>query len=148
VPDVTLRVIGDGDAAELGRLRGRACERVRFEPGVSRRELAAAYAAADAVVFPVEWGEPWGLVPLEAMAVGRPVIATGTGGSAEYLADGHNTALFKPGDADALAARIAELAASPPLRERLRAGGRETAARLTEARWTSAVVREHEALSG
>ena len=148
VPEVTLRVIGDGDAEELARLRGRAGERVRFDPGVSRAELAAAYAAADAVVFPVEWGEPWGLVPLEAMAVGRPVVATGTGGSAEYLADGDNAALFRPGDVDGLRARIAELAASPSLRERLHAGGRETASRLTEARWTAAVVREHEALGG
>jgi glycosyltransferase involved in cell wall biosynthesis len=53
-----------------------------------REELGAAYADADVLLFPATWPEPFGLVPLEAMAHGRPVIATGTGGSAEYLRDG------------------------------------------------------------
>lgn len=99
-----------------------------------------AYAAADVVVFPVEWPEPWGLVPLEAMSVGRPVVATGTGGSGEYLADGENCLLFPPGDAAALAGRVRELAASPELRARLREGGFATAARFSESAFEAAVV--------
>ena len=100
----------------------------------------AAYAAADAILFPVEWPEPWGLVPLEAMSVGRPVIATGTGGSGEYLEDGVNCLLFPPGDAEALAARVRDLATSPDLRARLRAGGFATAARFTEEAFEVAVI--------
>jgi glycosyltransferase involved in cell wall biosynthesis len=100
----------------------------------------AAYAAADAVLFPSEWPEPWGLVPLEAMSVGRPVVATGTGGSAEYLEDGVNCLLFPAGDATALAARVRELAASPELQARLREGGFATAARFTQASFDRAVV--------
>jgi glycosyltransferase involved in cell wall biosynthesis len=106
-------------------------------PGTDAR---AAYVAADAVVFPSEWPEPWGLVPLEAMSVGRPVIATGTGGSGEYLADGENCLVFPPGDAAALAACVRRLAGDPSLRARLRAGGFETAARFSQAAFDAAVV--------
>ena len=113
------------------------------EPG--DEDPATAYADADAVLFPVEWTEPWGLVPLEAMAVGRPVIATGTGGSGEYLEDGVNCLLFPPGDADALAARIRELAGDEELRRRLVDGGRATAARFTESAFCARVVAAVEA---
>ena len=89
--------------------------------------LAAEYGRADAVLFPVEWAEPWGLVPLEAMAVGRPVIATGTGGSAEYLRDGENCLLVEPAAPDQLRAAVARLASEPGLRARLREGGLATA---------------------
>ena len=51
----------------------------------SGQELPALYAAADAVLFPVLWQEPWGLVPLEAMAVGT-VMRQGQGGSGELPA--------------------------------------------------------------
>lgn len=101
-----------------------------------------AYAAADAILFPVEWPEPWGLVPLEAMSVGRPVVATGTGGSGEYLRDGENCLLFPPGDADALAGCVRRLAEDAGLRARLVAGGRETAARFTAAAFEERVVAE------
>jgi glycosyltransferase involved in cell wall biosynthesis len=99
-----------------------------------------AYAAADAVLFPVTWPEPWGLVPLEAMSVGRPVVATATGGQAEYLRDGVNSLVVEPGDPSALAAAVRRLAADPELRERLRAGGFETAARYPQASFEDAVV--------
>ena len=149
LPDVTLRILGDGDERFAAVLRERietagVSDRVQLEPGRPRPELARAYAEADAVVFPVEWFEPWGLVPLEGMAVGRPVIATGRGGSSEYLEHERNALVYEAGDAQALAAAVNRLASDPGLRSRLRAGGIETAGRLTEARWTAAVVEEHE----
>lgn len=141
LPGATLRIVGDGDPAELARLRALGGP-VTFESAVARSELPAIYAAADATVFPVTWFEPFGLVPLESMAVGRPVVATGTGGSGDYLRDGENALLFPPGDARALAAAVARLD-DPGLRERLRAGGLRTASELTEERWLQAVVRAH-----
>ena len=102
------------------------------------------YASADAILFPVEWPEPWGLVPLEAMSVGRPVVATGTGGSGEYLRDEENCLLFEPGDAEALAACVRRLAGDPGLRARLVAGGRETAAHFTADAFEQRVVSELE----
>ena len=142
LPGATLRVVGDGDPAELARLRALGGP-VTFESAVPRSELPAIYADADVTVFPVTWFEPFGLVPLESMAVGRAVVATGTGGSGDYLRDGENCLLFAPGDAQALAAAIERLD-DPALRERLRAGGLRTASELTEERWTAAVVRAHD----
>ena len=151
LPDARLTIIGSGDEAHAGELRALAAslgvgERLAIEPTRPRAELARAYADCDAVVFPVEWAEPFGLVPLEAMGVGRPVIATGRGGSGEFLRDGENCLLFEPGNADALAAAVARLAGDAQLRERLREGGLATAPSYARARWNERVVAEHEAL--
>ena len=151
LPDAaTLAVDGWGDEEHLAELRSLVDElglgeRVSFSRS-ARSDLAGVYAAADAVLFPVRWDEPWGLVPLEAMSVGRPVVATGRGGSGEYLAAGENCLLFDPdeGGAPALAAALRRLAEDDALRERLRAGGRATAAKLTEDAFNGAVLRELE----
>jgi glycogen synthase len=132
-----LGLIGGWDAGEEDRLRQQARDagveaQVHFAGQLDRSEIAAAYARADATVFPVRWEEPWGLVPLESMAKGRPVVATGRGGSAEYLRDGENCLLFEAGDAEALAAAVRRLADDPALRMRLREGGLETAPAHTE----------------
>jgi len=95
---------------------------------------------ADVVVFPVIWDEPWGLVPLEAMGMGRPVVATGRGGSAEYLRDGENALLFEAGDAVALADAVRRLAGDDALRARLRETGLATAPQHTEAGLNAAVL--------
>jgi len=67
-------------------------------------------------------------------------VATGTGGSAEYLRDGENALIYSPrNSAEALAAAIRRLAGDPALRDRLRAGGLPTAARYTERRYNEAI---------
>jgi glycogen(starch) synthase len=144
----TLTIAGGGDDAYLADLRERADERVRFEPPAPREELQRVYESADAILFPVTWHEPWGLVPLEAMAVGRPVVATGTGGSGEYLVDGENALLVPPGDARALAAAVERLREDPGLRERLVANGLRTAAEHSERASLAAMEREIEAIAG
>jgi glycosyltransferase involved in cell wall biosynthesis len=151
LPEATLRIVGGGDPREADRLRELAAaagvaERVSFDGAVPRAELADVYASGDVTLFPVTWPEPFGLVPLEAMAVGRPVIATGRGGSGDYLRDRDNTLLFEAGDARGLAACVERLA-DPALRAQLRAGGLRTAGELTESRWLAAVLREHQRLA-
>ena len=106
---------------------------------MERAELLDAYATADAVVFPVRWSEPWGLVPLEAMARGRPVVASGRGGSSEYLRDGENCLLMNPDEPGSLASALRRLAAGPALRARLRTGGLATAPLHTEQVFNEAV---------
>jgi glycosyltransferase involved in cell wall biosynthesis len=142
-----LEIVGGWDEREEARLAARAddlglADRVEFAGQRDRGELLGRYAACDAVVFPVRWDEPWGLVPLEAMGRGRPVVATGRGGSAEYLRDGENCLLFPADDPRALAAALTRLAGDEALRARLRAGGLETAPRYTEPRFNAAVERE------
>jgi glycogen(starch) synthase len=145
--EATLRCIGGWDDREEQRLRELAdrrgvAGRVAFDGQRSRAELHVAYAEADAVVFPVRWNEPWGLVPIEAMARGRPVVATGRGGSAEYLRDGDNSLVFDAEDPAALAASLTRLAGDAALRERLRDGGLRTAPKHTETIFNAA-VEEH-----
>jgi glycosyltransferase involved in cell wall biosynthesis len=135
--EAQLEIVGGWDRHEERRLRELAerigaGKRVTFAGQRGGAELIAAYGAADAIVFPARWQEPWGLVPLEAMARGRPVVATGRGGSSEYLRDGENALLFDAEDPRDLAAKLERLAKDPDLRARLRAHGLETAPRHTE----------------
>jgi glycosyltransferase involved in cell wall biosynthesis len=149
LPEETLTVVGSGDDGYLERLRrivrdAGLDDRVVFRDGVPREELPAIYAAADVVVFPVLWEEPWGLVPLEAMAVGVPVIATARGGSGEFLRDGENSVIYEPAeDPKQLAAAARRLAQAPQLRQKLRAEGFATAAAHDQESFTRAVVEEH-----
>ena len=137
LPDATLTFAGSWDRREELALEARISElglwpRVRMlghQPPEAVRRL---YAEHDAVLFPVRWDEPWGLVPLEAMGAGLPVVATGRGGSGEYLRDGENCLLVPAGNPAAIAAAVRRLAADPPLRARLRAAGPPTAERHTE----------------
>jgi glycosyltransferase involved in cell wall biosynthesis len=120
---VTLDIVGAGSAerrAEFEHAVTRAGlgERVT-SCRVDRAHLPPVYRGADALVFPSRWAEPFGLVPLEAMACSVPVVATGTGGSAGYLEDGVNALLVPPGDPAAIAAAVRRLAAGPALRARL-----------------------------
>lgn len=137
LPGHSLDVVGAGDRTYLERLRRRAAElgvsdRVSFAGALAGAALVEAYAAADAVVFPVTWAEPFGLVPLEAMAVGRPVVSTATGGAGEFLRDGANALVVPPADPQAIAEAVDRLSRDPDLRAQLRAGGTATASRHTE----------------
>ncbi len=98
---------------------------------VAREALSREYRAADAFLFTSEWDEPFGLTPVEAMASRTPVVATATGGSAEFLFDGANCLRYPPGDADALAAAVLRLAGDSELRHRLVGGGLATAQQLS-----------------
>ena len=140
-PEAVLVLQGSGDERYVERLRARGTGRIEFS-AVPRERLREVYADADALVFPVQWDEPWGLVPLEAMAVGRPVVATGTGGSGEYLEHESNCLIYEPRDSPAaLADAVRRLAADENLRERLRTTGLATAARYTERAYNEAIER-------
>jgi glycosyltransferase involved in cell wall biosynthesis len=98
---------------------------------VPRDELRQRYLDADCLVFPSAWDEPFGLVPVEAMACGTPVVATGTGGSAEFLRDEVNCLLFPARDDEALASRVLRLSEDAALRDRLVEGGLALASELS-----------------
>jgi glycosyltransferase involved in cell wall biosynthesis len=138
LPDeATLTFAGSWDPREESAL-----EKLIDELGVSARvralgrlppeQVAELYRTSDALLFPVRWEEPWGLVPLEAMASGCLVLATGRGGSGEYLRDGENCLLVPVRDPAALAAAVRRLSEDPELRERLRSGGSLTASQHSE----------------
>jgi glycosyltransferase involved in cell wall biosynthesis len=87
-------------------------------------DMPLAYRALDIVVHASTRPEPFGLVIVEAMACGRAVIATPTGGAAELFVDGQQALSAAPGDGEALAAAIRRLVDDPELRARLGARGR------------------------
>jgi glycogen(starch) synthase len=144
-PDASLTLAGAGDRRLEDRVRDRARrlgveDRVTLLGMCDRRSLPDIYASANAVLFPVRWEEPWGLVPLEAMGIGCPVIATGRGGSGEYLRDGANCVTVPVGDHRAIAGAVRRLAGDPALRARLREGGFQTTRLHTAALFNDTVL--------
>jgi glycosyltransferase involved in cell wall biosynthesis len=98
-------------------------------PGyVPEADKAALLTGADVFAYPSRY-EGFGLPVLEAMACGTPVVTT-TGGSLPEVA-GDAATLIEPGDADALAAALAKLAADPAARQDAAARGRQRAATFT-----------------
>ena len=99
--------------------------------------------ALDVVVHASTRPEPFGLVIAEAMACGRAVITSGTGGAGELVRDGVDAVTHRPGDAVDLASRIERLAADAALRARLGRAARDTAERRFDAARLARRVREH-----
>jgi len=93
-----LWIVGEGPME--GRLRRQAGPTVHFLGRVSDEELRDLYRAAAGLIFPTE--EDFGIVPLEAMACGRPVLALGRGGARETMIEGRTGAFFQPDTAEAL----------------------------------------------
>lgn len=91
------------------------------------RDTASAMRSLDVVVHASTDPEPFGMVIIEAMACGVPVIASQAGGAAELFTDGENALAHAPGDVAALARQIERLASDPDLRQRLARSSRRTA---------------------
>ena len=146
-PEAVLELLPSVDDPYRARLEEVAAEvgvsdRVQYRI-VTRSELRDRYEDADVCLFPTEWDEPFGLVPLEAMARGTPVIATGSGGSGEFLIDGVNCLRCHPKDPRSLADAVTRLAADPSLRQRIASGGLATAAELNVDRLAEVLEQWH-----
>jgi glycosyltransferase involved in cell wall biosynthesis len=99
-------------------------ERVRMLGRVSQDKLPALYRSADVVVC-TPWYEPFGMVALEAMACGVPVVASSVGGLCDTVVDGKTGVLVRPSHASQVATAIGGLLDSP---ERRRTMGEHAAA--------------------
>jgi hypothetical protein len=87
-------------------------------------ELPSAYALSDIVIYPTSGVEPFGLVPLEAMACAKPVIVTRSGGLIESVVDGVTGFLIPKEEAELLSDRLAVLLSHPDLAQRMGQAGR------------------------
>ncbi|NIE82928.1 MULTISPECIES: glycosyltransferase [unclassified Burkholderia] len=143
LPNLKVRLIGDDTLpgpdgrtykdAFLKSAAGRELgERIVFEGKAPEGVVRAAYAQCDMFVAPSRF-ESFGLVFLEAMREGKPVIGCDAGGMPEIISADVSGLLAVPGDVKSLAQAIRALAGSPDLRERMGAEGK----RLFEARFTS-----------
>jgi glycosyltransferase involved in cell wall biosynthesis len=130
-----LTIAGDGPLRE--HLRSRAGANVVFRGALPRNQLGAVYAAHDVFCIPSR-SEPFGLVVLEALACGVPVIGTSVGGIPHMVTDGMNGLLVAPGQPVALAAGLARLAGDEKLRSSLAGNARSSA--LTRFSWSSAAA--------
>ena len=134
--EVRLTVVGDGP--ERRRLEALAtalgvADRVRFLGHVDEAAKRRALAAADLFVL-ASAHEGFGLVYLEAMQHGLPVVAASAGGQADFLEDGRTGALVPNDDVAALAAAIGKLAGDPAQRQRIAEECRKRADALTAGR--------------
>jgi glycosyltransferase involved in cell wall biosynthesis len=152
LPGVELVVAGgprpdalDVDPSVL-RLRALAeglgvADRVRFLGGVARPDVPALVRDSDVVVA-VPWYEPFGIVPLEAMACGRPVVGSAVGGLLDTVVPGKTGELVPPRRPDLLARALGELLARPDRRAAYAQASRRRAVRLYD--WRRVVARtEH-----
>jgi glycosyltransferase involved in cell wall biosynthesis len=130
-------IVGGGDAAITGtdpegrRLAELARElgvhgQVTFRGQVPREDMSGLLRSADAVVC-APWYEPFGIVPLEAMACGVPVVAAAVGGLTDSVVDRATGLHVPPRDPAAIAGAVAELLADPELRSELGRAGRQRA---------------------
>jgi glycosyltransferase involved in cell wall biosynthesis len=122
--DVRLKLIVHGvtydaserDYAAATRRLAAGDARIAFEPPISRLDLAAALARADALAVPSLWLETGPLVVLEAKAAGLPVIGSRLGGIAELVREPEDGILVPPGDVTAWTAAIKTIATNRPKR--------------------------------
>ncbi|MBW4582656.1 MAG: glycosyltransferase family 1 protein [Tildeniella nuda ZEHNDER 1965/U140] len=127
IPGARLALVGDGPHRQSleQHFAGTATHFVGYLQG---RELATAFASSDAFVFPSRT-ETLGLVLLEAMAAGCPVVAARSGGIPDIVQDGVNGYLFDPLDEGGAIAATQRLLANAEEREMLRRNARREAER-------------------
>jgi phosphatidylinositol alpha-1,6-mannosyltransferase len=129
-PALQLVLAGEGDdrawLEDLAQRNGVTLH-VHFVSKLSYAELASCYAACDVFALPSS-GEGFGLVYLEAMAFGKPVIGGAHGGAPEVIADGITGYLVQHGDASQLATCIETFLADPALARKMGERGRERVA--------------------
>jgi glycosyltransferase involved in cell wall biosynthesis len=128
-PRVKLLIVGEGEYhSSLQRLTLRlALDRaVVFAGSVTNNETVAFYNAADLFLFPTLTVEGLPFVLLEAMACGKPVIATDRGGNREVVHNGQNGILISPGSSQRIAAAIETITADRKMADRLQQGALAT----------------------
>jgi glycosyltransferase involved in cell wall biosynthesis len=89
-----------------------------------RSDVPHVMRAVDVLVVPTTSQEPAALSLMEGMAMGRPLVASRTGGTPELIVDGETGLLFPPGDGSAMAEHVVTLLHQPDLRQRMGAAGR------------------------
>jgi D-inositol-3-phosphate glycosyltransferase len=140
IPDAELLVAGGPPGGELARdpeakrltalaAQAGVSHRVRLLGQVPHAELPALIRSADLVVC-LPWYEPFGIVPLEAMACGVPVVAAAVGGMIDTVVDGVTGALLPPRRPDLFAAVVTDLLADPDRRRRYGRAGPDRVRRL------------------
>ena len=129
-PKTALKIIGDGpyrQALESIAKRLGVFESTQFLGWMNQSELSKELFTARAMIVPSVWQEPFGLVAVEAMMHGVPVIASDVGGLREIVVDQESGYLVAPGDHFKMAERISTLLSDRPLAKKMGQKGLERA---------------------
>jgi phosphatidylinositol alpha-mannosyltransferase len=127
-PGARLLVVGPGDAAAAReRMAPEVAAASEFLGAVSDADKAALLASVDLYVAPHTGGESFGIVLVEAMSAGAPVVASDLPAFLRVMDGGRAGATFQNEDAEALASQIVRLAGDPAARAELAARGRTRA---------------------
>ena len=137
-PDLQLIVVGDGPERDaVSHLPAHLSRRVTMIGTVPHALLPPYHAAADVFVAPSTGRESFGIVLVEAMAAGVPVVASDIPGYREVVRSGMDGLLVTPKDSRALSSAVRKILSEPALAERLGAAGQ---ARAERYRWEVVAV--------
>lgn len=145
---IDLTLVGAGDQRyrtflyDLALARG-ISDRVHFAGWVPKEAMPEVYRKHDLLIFPSIWPEPFGLVLVEAMAAGLPVIGTSVGGNRDLLQEDRTGLTFPPENVRALADLMLRLRNERDLRERLSAQAQEHVRDRFEIRVMSLAIEEY-----
>ncbi|QDV06055.1 GDP-mannose-dependent alpha-(1-6)-phosphatidylinositol monomannoside mannosyltransferase [Planctomycetes bacterium Poly30] len=129
-PDTHFLLVGEPSAEhkQYAESLDAAIQELKLEGVVTRmpfqRRVGAIYAAADLVCIPADEPDPFRMVALEAMAAGKPVVASSTTGTEEFLIAGQTGLVFEPGDVERLTWCISALVSDPAKRAHMGEAGR------------------------
>ena len=138
-PDAVLIVAGDGpDRGLVERTPPEVRQRITMLGSVPHADLAPIYAAADVFIAPATGQESFGIVLVEAMAAGVPVVASDIAGYRSVARNGLDARLVRAEDPGALATAVGEVLADPTAAAAMAAAGRERAA---EFAWERVIPR-------
>ncbi|HEV7330123.1 MAG TPA: glycosyltransferase [Flavisolibacter sp.] len=120
-----LVLVGNGPEEAALKKKAAGDKKIRFLPFQNQAAMPALLAAADVVVLPSAWGETWGLVLNEAMACGKPVLASeACGSAADLVVPGTNGYTFRNGDRADLVQKLRTVAEN---REEMKSMGAQSA---------------------
>jgi phosphatidylinositol alpha-mannosyltransferase len=144
--DLRFAVVGSGRERDaVDDLPPDVRRRVLLLGGLDPARWASYAAVADVFVAPNRGGESFGMILVEAMAAGVPVVASDIPGFDEVVSDGVDGILVPPGEPPALAAAAERVLEDPDLAERLAGAGREKASSFSWTRVADRIVAIYEA---
>ncbi|MGH3634085.1 glycosyltransferase family 4 protein [Mycobacterium sp.] len=147
-PDVQLLIVGRGDEDELRSNAGDLAVHLRFLGQIDDAGKASALRSADVYCAPNTGGESFGIVLVEAMAAGTPVVASDLDAFRRVLRDGEAGRLVPVGDGAALGAALVAVLENDVLRERYIATGAEAVRRYDWSVVANQIMRVYETVAG